>query len=622
MESYSKKNAAKLGARIAFVFLIAVCVLAFTAYVILSNNFQNLFMDYTIQLVQSMAKQGVAAVETELNSSLEETKELSSSFIVSDDKNQMDFPIGISHSDILRMVYVSETGSVSSDGRQRDIRGRQDITEALSGKTSIYGPYFNEENEYVICYSSPIFQDDKVIGAFSVEKDGYLFCELIKNIRFVDTGESYIINEEGTDIAVSDPEHISWVNDGYNAQQLLLEKEDPSVRSVMELEQKGLNGESGVGTYYWEGGLCYVVYIPIPSVHWVLLAGLREEELAAMLKSTLLSSIVKGPTLSISVAVFLVLSMLILFWIISSTKKSAEINQKLNFIANYDSLTNCNNRNCYLSVLNSFSNNDYDSLACIYIDANGLHEINNLLGHQAGDAMLKAVADELFHVFPQNEVYRIGGDEFVVFCMDQNKQEIFNKMKIVKKNLKDQGYEISVGIEWQDEGIDIKTIVGTAEKNMQSEKQRYYKENGKERQMRTLNQEVEQMVLEKQDADTFLSVLAPDFKGVYFVNLDNDTIRHLFIPSYFEEMLKETNDQFSKALFLYANRIVMPEYRNQFINFCRYENLKIQLNRNTTPEFIYQKIDGTYITLRILKFKTYTEQNRETLWIFGVNDNL
>lgn len=54
MESYSKKNAAKLGARIAFVFLIAVCVLAFTAYVILSNNFQNLFMDYTIQLVQSM----------------------------------------------------------------------------------------------------------------------------------------------------------------------------------------------------------------------------------------------------------------------------------------------------------------------------------------------------------------------------------------------------------------------------------------------------------------------------------------------------------------------------------------------------------------------------------------
>lgn len=238
MESYSKKNAAKLGARIAFVFLIAVCVLAFTAYVILSNNFQNLFMDYTIQLVQSMAKQGVAAVETELNSSLEETKELSSSFIVSDDKNQMDFPIGISHSDILRMVYVSETGSVSSDGRQRDIRGRQDITEALSGKTSIYGPYFNEENEYVICYSSPIFQDDKVIGAFSVEKDGYLFCKLIKNIRFVDTGESYIINEEGTDIAVSDPEHISWVNDGYNAQQLLLEKEDPSVRSVMEWSKR------------------------------------------------------------------------------------------------------------------------------------------------------------------------------------------------------------------------------------------------------------------------------------------------------------------------------------------------------------------------------------------------
>lgn len=622
MESYSKKNAAKLGARIAFVFLIAVCVLAFTAYVLLSKNFQNLFMDYTIQLVQSMTKQGVAAVETELKSSLEETKDLSSSFIVSSDQNQIDFPIGISHSDVLRMVYVSETDSISSDGRLRDISSRQDITEALSGKASIYGPYFNEENEYVICYSAPIFRNDKVIGALSMEKDGYFFCELIKNIRFIDTGESYIINEDGTDIAVSDPEHISWVIDGYNAQQLFKETGDSSIRSVMELEQKGLNGESGVGTYYWDEGLCYVVYMPIPSVHWVLLAGLREEELTAMMKSTLVSSLVKGPALSISVAVFLMLSVLIFFWIISSSKKSAEINQKLNFIANYDTLTNCKNRNCYLSALNSISNSNYESLGCIYIDANGLHETNNLLGHQAGDAMLKAIADELFHLFPHNEVYRIGGDEFVVFSMNQDEQEIHNKMKIAKNNLRHQGYEISVGIEWKNKGVDIKAIIDVAEKNMQNEKQHYYKENGKERQMRALNREVEQMILEKQDADTFLSVLAPNFKGVYFVNLDNDTIRHLFIPSYFEEILKETNDQFSKALLIYSNRIVMPDYRNQFIHFCKYEDLKKQLDRNITPEFNYQKIDGTYINLRILKFKTYTEQNSETLWIFGVNDNL
>lgn len=128
------------------------------------------------------------------------------------------------------------------------------------------------------------------------------------------------------------------------------------------------------------------------------------------------------------------------------------------------------------------------------------------------------------------------------------------------------------------------------------------------------------MVLEKQDADTFLSVLAPEFMGVYFVDLGSDTIRHLFIPRYFEEMLRESEDIFSKALLLYADRIVKPEYQRQFIKFCAYNNLEAQLKRNAAPEFSYQKVDGSWITLRILKFKTYTEQMRETLWIFEAND--
>ena len=35
------------------------------------------------------------------------------------------------------------------------------------------------------------------------------------------------------------------------------------------------------------------------------------------------------------------------------------------------------------------------SLACIYIDVNGLHEMNNSRGHEAGDDMIKQVAAQL-----------------------------------------------------------------------------------------------------------------------------------------------------------------------------------------------------------------------------------
>ncbi|MFR3751206.1 MAG: diguanylate cyclase domain-containing protein [Enterocloster sp.] len=39
------------------------------------------------------------------------------------------------------------------------------------------------------------------------------------------------------------------------------------------------------------------------------------------------------------------------------------------------------------------------TLGCIYIDVNGLHEINNHLGHQAGDRMLKTISGHLPGIF-------------------------------------------------------------------------------------------------------------------------------------------------------------------------------------------------------------------------------
>lgn len=620
MEFNEKKRAVKLGVHIVLVFLIALCILIFTVYLVLSRNFQSMLTEYTIKLVDSMVGQGVVSVENEIKSNREAAAKIATSFVIPDEGETVDFPENYFEADTIRMVYVSENGSIASDGRERDISERRDIVDAYTGKTSLYGPYFNEDNEYVVCYSAPVYKNGKIAGVLSVEKDGYYFCEIIRNIRFVKTGESYIINEQGTDIAVSNQEHISWVNDGYNAKKILEQKDDAITRSIMELEQKGLNGESGVGTYRWEDSMYYVVYAPIPSVNWVLLGGIRREELVSMMQTTFLASFAKGPILQVCVVVFLLLTILIIYWIISSAKKNEIINHKLNLIANYDSLTGLKNRNSYHTALEKYNEYKCESFACIYIDVNGLHEINNGLGHQAGNHMLRIVADALLEMFTQDEVYRIGGDEFVILSENQEKQEICNKINLVRQRLKEKNYDISIGIEWRDADININKMLDRAESAMQNDKRRYYMENGKERQMRTLNQAIEQMVLEKQDADTFLSVLAPEFKGVYFVDLGSDTIRHLFIPSYFEEMLKESEDLFSEAMLLYAERVVMPEFREEFIKFCDYNNIEEALKQNKVTEFCYQKTDESWITLRILKFKTYTAEVKETLWIFENNE--
>ena len=81
---------------------------------------------------------------------------------------------------------------------------------------------------------------------------------------------------------------------------------------------------------------------------------------------------------------------------------------------NYDVLTHLYTRCKYEHDLKVFQLANYARLTCIYMDAVGLHEINNHLGHEAGDHMLCSIADGIRKYFPDDCAYRIGGDEFVL----------------------------------------------------------------------------------------------------------------------------------------------------------------------------------------------------------------
>lgn len=615
MEAESKKQAITLGIRVGLVFITTIIILILAGYYVLSQNVQSLLTDYTINMMHAMNTQGVQLIEAELDKGKNEVLFMSDILEFTDSGNTVEFPDSTAYNDYFRLVYVTLEDTIASDGSGVNIAERLDIDKAFNGEIAVYGPYFNEANEYVVCYSAPVIRNNQIIGVLSIEKDGYRFCDVISSIQFINSGESYIINAEGTDIAVSDKNHIEWVNDQYNSQKLYDMNKDNETKSILDLEINGLEGKSGMGTYYWHDGLCYLVYEPIPSAGWVLLTGLREEEMAAMTRETLFNSI-KGPVTAICLFLFLLLTLLISYWSIISLRKNSKINEKLKMIANHDSLTGLQNRNCYNAALERLADQRIQSLACIYIDANGLHEINNHLGHKAGDDMLKAIADTLLAIFPKESLYRIGGDEFVILSVGHNENDIIQAVDLIRTQLNSE-YDISIGTAFCDNDCQVEVVINKAEAAMQIDKQHFYQDKGSERRMRSINKQLEQMLLEKQDADTFLTVLAPEFKGVYFVNLNSDTIRHLYIPSYFKEFLEKADNHFSEALLLYADQAVKPEYYHYFEIMCNYTELKKKLNNNDTPEFIYQKMNGDWLKLKILKFSDYSLDQQETLWIFA-----
>ena len=66
---------------------------------------------------------------------------------------------------------------------------------------------------------------------------------------------------------------------------------------------------------------------------------------------------------------------------------------------------------------------------CFVIDINNLKQVNDTLGHQAGDDLITYVAQILILVFSaDSKVFRIGGDEFVVIMSETNKQKIDEKL--------------------------------------------------------------------------------------------------------------------------------------------------------------------------------------------------
>lgn len=105
-------------------------------------------------------------------------------------------------------------------------------------------------------------------------------------------------------------------------------------------------------------------------------------------------------------------------------KKLEYYNRELESLALHDPLTGLPNRRLLMDRLSlslaHVRRNDF-SMAVIYLDLDGFKQINDTLGHDAGDTLLCMVATRLVQSVRQEDtVSRLGGDEFVIVLWDLN----------------------------------------------------------------------------------------------------------------------------------------------------------------------------------------------------------
>lgn len=118
--------------------------------------------------------------------------------------------------------------------------------------------------------------------------------------------------------------------------------------------------------------------------------------------------------------------------------KNIESYQMIQQMGTMDFLTNIKNRNAYQQCLAKFEPMAGELVCCIYIDVNGLHELDNCQRHSAGDEMLICVPNQLQEIFGTEHAYRIGGDEFVVWCKNMREAVVVEKQRFYNQQGNDR----------------------------------------------------------------------------------------------------------------------------------------------------------------------------------------
>lgn len=161
--------------------------------------------------------------------------------------------------------------------------------------------------------------------------------------------------------------------------------------------------------------------------------------------------------------------------------------QQLKYNALHDMLTGLPNRRLFRDRLSSaliHANHCHENLAVLFIDLDRFKFVNDTLGHDVGDELLKGTADLLLSIVKSSgTVSRIGGDEFTIILENTTPEEVAAVAKeiveVFSHSQINLAYEIiitlSIGISlYPSDTEDLETLIKNADTAMY-----FAKENGK-----------------------------------------------------------------------------------------------------------------------------------------------
>ena len=144
-----------------------------------------------------------------------------------------------------------------------------------------------------------------------------------------------------------------------------------------------------------------------------------------------------------------------------------------------DGLTQVSNRNAMnerVAKLVSGAVKLPSSMGVAFADLNGLKTVNDDEGHDSGDRMLARAGSLLKLGFGDYEIYRAGGDEFVIICPDITEaklERLEQQFRLLAESTPDVSF--AIGSVYAEGEYDIRRMMHLADERMYRDKQEYYR---------------------------------------------------------------------------------------------------------------------------------------------------
>lgn len=133
----------------------------------------------------------------------------------------------------------------------------------------------------------------------------------------------------------------------------------------------------------------------------------------------------------------------------STKRKELEFEKKLGSamdLANRDPLTSVKNKRAYaqaeMELDEQIAEGSVSPFAVVVCDINGLKQVNDKQGHNAGDDYIKAATKIICETFKHSPVFRVGGDEFTVLLKGsdfENRKALMEQMASIQSKNRDDG---------------------------------------------------------------------------------------------------------------------------------------------------------------------------------------